>query len=53
VAAVGKFETEMLEFFRNQKADILAEIKEKQALDDALTGKIGAAIEEFKKGFTA
>jgi len=53
VEAVSKFETEMLDFFRNAKADILAEIKEKEALDDALSGKISAAIDEFKKGFQA
>jgi len=53
VDAVRKFETEMLEFFRNQKADVLKELKEKEALDDALDGKMAAAMDEFKKGFQA
>ncbi|SKA89607.1 ATP synthase F1 subcomplex alpha subunit [Paucidesulfovibrio gracilis DSM 16080] len=53
VEAIRKFEAELLDFLRNSKADILAEIKEKQALDDELSKKIGDAIEEFKKGFRA
>ncbi len=51
--AVQKFAAEMLEYLRNSKADVLAELKEKQALDDSLSGKLGAAIDEFKKGFKA
>jgi len=50
---VRKFETEMLEYMRNAKADIVAAIKEKQALDDELIGKLNAAIGEFKKTFRA
>jgi F-type H+-transporting ATPase subunit alpha len=53
VDAVRKFETEMLEFMRNAKADIVNAIKEKQALDDELIGKLNAAIGEFKKTFRA
>ena len=53
VDAVQKFEAEFLEFMRNAKADVLGELKEKQKLDDALEGKLKAAIEEFKKGFSA
>ncbi|MFW5722018.1 MAG: F0F1 ATP synthase subunit alpha [Desulfohalobiaceae bacterium] len=53
VEAVRKFEEEYMEFMRNSKPDILNEIKEKQALDDALQDKMKAAIEEFKKGFSA
>ncbi len=53
VDAVRKFEEEYLEFMRNSKADILNEIKEKQALADDLKGKLDAAIEEFKKSFSA
>jgi len=53
VEAVRKFETEMLEFMRNAKADIVSAIKEKQALDDELIGKLNAAIGEFKKTFRA
>ncbi|MDD4731014.1 MAG: F0F1 ATP synthase subunit alpha [Desulfovibrio sp.] len=53
VEAIRKFEAELLDFMRNSKADVLAEIKEKQALDDSLIKKLGDAIEEFKKGFRA
>ncbi len=53
VAAVGKFESEFLEFLHNSKADILDGIKTKQVLDDEIEGKLKAAIEEFKKGFQA
>ncbi|SNS19946.1 ATP synthase F1 subcomplex alpha subunit [Humidesulfovibrio mexicanus] len=51
--AVRKFETEMLEFLRNSKADIMKDIIEKKALDADLEGRLKAAIEEFKKGFRA
>ena len=51
--AVRKFETEMLEFMRNSKADILKDIAEKKALDADIEGRLKAAIDEFKKGFRA
>ncbi len=53
VEAVRKFEEGLLEFMRNAKADIVAAIAEKKALDDGLIANLGAAIEEFKKGFKA
>ncbi|MGM0610298.1 MAG: F0F1 ATP synthase subunit alpha [Thermodesulfobacteriota bacterium] len=53
VSLVSRFENELLEFMRNQKAEILSEIKEKEVLDDELDKKVGAAIDEFKKGFKA
>ncbi|TVM17585.1 F0F1 ATP synthase subunit alpha [Oceanidesulfovibrio indonesiensis] len=51
--AVRKFEAEFLDFMRNAKADILTDIREKQALDDDLENRLKAAIEEFQKGFSA
>jgi len=51
--AVRKFETELMEFMRNSKADVLKDIVEKQALDADLEGRLKAGIEEFKKGFRA
>jgi len=51
--AVRKFESEMMEFMRNSKADVLKDIAEKQKLDDDIEGRLKAAIEEFKKGFRA
>jgi F-type H+-transporting ATPase subunit alpha len=53
VEQVSKFEREMLEFMRNQKADILSEIREKETMDEEMNKKVGAAIDEFKKGFKA
>jgi F-type H+-transporting ATPase subunit alpha len=38
---------------RNAKSDVVAAIKEKKALDEGLIATLGAAIEEFKKGFKA
>jgi F-type H+-transporting ATPase subunit alpha len=51
--AVRKFETELLEFMRNSKGDVIASITEKQALDADIEGRMKAGIEEFKKGFRA
>jgi len=51
--AVRKFETELLEFMRNSKADVITSITEKQALDADIEGRLKAGIEEFKKGFRA
>ncbi len=53
VASVRKFEDDLQEFMANAKPEILEGIKTKQALDDDLEGKLKAALEEFKKGFTA
>ena len=53
VSAVRKFETELIEFMRNAKADILNDIKTKQVLDADVEGRLKAALEEFKKGFRA
>ncbi|WP_243544419.1 F0F1 ATP synthase subunit alpha [Pseudodesulfovibrio tunisiensis] len=53
VESVQKFEAEFLEFMRSAKADVLSEIAEKEKIDDVVEGKLKAAIEEFKKGFSA
>ncbi|HDQ41056.1 MAG TPA: F0F1 ATP synthase subunit alpha [Desulfonatronum sp.] len=53
VAAVSKFENEMLEYMRNQRPEILEEIKTKQALDAELEAKLREAIEAVKKTFQA
>lgn len=53
VNALGRFEAEMTVFFDSRKPDILREIREKKAIDDVLRGKIIAALDEFKKEFTA
>ncbi|EHJ48720.1 ATP synthase F1, alpha subunit [Solidesulfovibrio carbinoliphilus subsp. oakridgensis] len=53
VEAVRKFEEGLQEYFHNAKVDILNEIREKAALNDDLMQRLGAAIDEFKKGFKA
>jgi len=53
VSALGRFEAEMTVFFDSRKPDILREIRDKKAIDDVLRGKIIAALDEFKKEFTA
>lgn len=53
VESVLKFEAELLEFMRNAKSDVLKDIAEKQQIDDDIDGRLKAAIEEFKKGFSA
>jgi len=53
VSAVSQFENEMLEYMRNQRPEILEEIKTKQALDAELEAKLREAIEAVKKTFQA
>jgi F-type H+-transporting ATPase subunit alpha len=51
VEVIRRFETELLAFMKDSKADVREEIKKKKVLDDELKPKLKAAIEEFKKGF--
>ncbi|WP_272699039.1 F0F1 ATP synthase subunit alpha [Desulfovibrio sp. Fe33] len=51
--AVVRFEAEFLDFMRNAKPAVLASIAEKEKIDDAVEADLKAAIEEFKKGFSA
>ena len=53
VASLRRYETELYTFFDTRKADILAEIRDKKAIDDDLKGQIVKALEDFKKEFTA
>ncbi|MCL4476699.1 MAG: F0F1 ATP synthase subunit alpha, partial [Nitrospirae bacterium] len=53
VEAIGKFESGLLRFIRDNKGDIKTELREKKVIDDALKAKIISAVEEFKKGFAA
>lgn len=53
VEAIGKFEDEFLKFMKGTKDDLRSELAEKKAIDDDLKGKLGQAIDEFKKGFQA
>ncbi len=51
VTDVGRFEEELLRFMREEHADIMDEIRAKQALSDELTEKLKAAVEKFSKAF--
>ncbi len=53
VEHVRKFESELLDFLRNSKAEVLNAIKDKKVLDEEIEKNLRAAIEEFKKGFQA
>jgi F-type H+-transporting ATPase subunit alpha len=53
VEAVMKFEAEFLDFMNNTKSAVLDAIAEKEKIDDAVEADLKAAIEEFKKGFSA
>ncbi len=53
VSALRRYEQDLYSFFDARQAAILTELREKMAIDDALKGKIVAALEQFKKEFTA
>lgn len=53
VEAVRKFEDGLLDYMRNQRSDILNEIRETQDLSAELDKKLAEAITEFKKTFKA
>ncbi len=53
VESVQKFEAEFHEFMANSKSAVLDSIVEKQQIDDVVEADLKAAIEEFKKGFSA
>jgi len=53
VNQVRKFEQELLRFATSKYADLLKDIVAKKAIDDDLKARMKAAIEEFKKTFTA
>jgi F-type H+-transporting ATPase subunit alpha len=53
VSAVKKFEAELLRFMASKYQALLADITTKKQIDDDLKGRAKAAIEEFKKSFTA
>ena len=53
VASLRRYESELYTFFDTRKADIVSELRDKKAIDDDLKGKIVAALNDFKKEFTA
>ena len=48
---VAEFEKSMLDYFQTTARDIHAEIAEKKALDDELTGKLEKALKAFKSSW--
>jgi F-type H+-transporting ATPase subunit alpha len=48
-----KFESELYRFLDNAHSKLLADIREKKALDDDLKTRIHAALKEFKQRFTS
>ncbi len=53
VTSVQKFEVEFHDFMANAKSAVLDSIVEKQQIDADVEAALKAAIEEFKKGFSA
>jgi len=53
IASLNRYEIELYAFFDSRKATVLAELRDKMAIDDTLKGQIVASLEEFKKEFTA
>ena len=53
VSALRKYEVELYAFFDNRQAELLAELRDKKAIDDDMKGRIIAALGQLKKEFTA
>jgi len=53
VNAARRYETEMMTFIENSHAGILAEVREKKAIDNDLQASIKLALDEFKGQFAA
>ncbi|OBQ50248.1 F0F1 ATP synthase subunit alpha [Halodesulfovibrio spirochaetisodalis] len=53
VDKIRDFESGLLDFLRSSKSDILADLKDREVIDDDIEGRLKAAIDEFKKSFSA
>jgi F-type H+-transporting ATPase subunit alpha len=53
VEAVRRFETEFLEYLKSSGSPALDEIRTKKVLDKDLESALRAALDDFKKGFSA
>jgi F-type H+/Na+-transporting ATPase subunit alpha len=51
IPRIRAFEAELYKFVENAHPGLLAKIREKKILDDALKGEIGTALKEFKERF--
>jgi F-type H+-transporting ATPase subunit alpha len=50
VEDIKKVQSDFLDFMRKGHGAILQEIREKKVIDEALEGKVKAAISEFMQG---
>ena len=48
---IARFEEEYLRYMETEHRELLAEIVEKQTMDEEMLGRLKAAVEEFKKRF--
>jgi F-type H+/Na+-transporting ATPase subunit alpha len=53
VSALRKYETDLYAFLDGRQEALLAALREKKAIDDDIKAKITAALDAFKKEFTA
>jgi F-type H+-transporting ATPase subunit alpha len=53
VAALKKYEEELMTFIESRHADILTDLRDKKALDDTVKPKLKKALEDFKGLFVA
>lgn len=49
--SISRYLTELVSFFETKKADVLALLKQKKALDDEMKTQLKAALEDLKKMF--
>ena len=52
VQEVRRFEKELLSWLDAKRPELLAELAQKKAMDDALKARIDEAVAEFKRGFS-
>jgi F-type H+-transporting ATPase subunit alpha len=53
VSALRKYETDLYAFLDGRQEALLAALRDKKAIDDDIKAKINAALDAFKKEFTA
>ncbi len=53
VASVKSFQSQLQDFFDTRKDSVLAKIREKGAIDDAITADLKSALSEFKTTYKA
>jgi len=51
VSSLGRYEAELRAFMKERHGEVLAELREKKTIDDALRARITAALEEFRGVF--